>query len=83
MEELKKLIDDLRVLIEQRFADIESLITSKAKVKSPIKKKRKPNKYALYMKECLSGLKNEPGTQPEKFIRCGDKYKELKKQGRI
>ena len=79
MEEIKKTLEDLRVLIEQGFAEIKSLISTSQL--APVKKKRKAGKYALFMKGCLTELKGKPGTQPEKFIECAKRYRERKKQG--
>ena len=73
MEEIKKLINDLRTLIEQRFAEVKTLLSQSQT--TGVKKKRKLNAYQLFMKECM---KEEIGTSPERFARCVAKYREKK-----
>ena len=83
MEEIKKLIDDLRVLIEQKCDEIKSLVTASPSTRSTPSKKRKPNKYTLFMKKCIGELKNKNLMQQEKFAECAGKYRELKAQNKI
>ena len=78
MEEIKKIISDLKALVEQRFAELKTLLSQSQTVTT--KKKRKLNAYQLFMKDCL---KQETGSYPERFTKCAAKYKELKEKGEI
>ena len=72
MEEIKKLIEDLKDFIKQEFAEVKSLIQTLPS----LKKKRKPSEYQKFMSECI---KKETGLIQERFQKCVQKWKEKKK----
>ncbi len=47
---------------------------------NPPKKKRAPNKWQIFLKQCT---KEEQGSYPEKVKACSIKYKEKKKNGEL
>lgn len=48
---------------------------------NPPKKKRAPNKWQIFLKDCA---KNEPGSNyPEKVKACSVKYREKKNNGQL
>ncbi|OQX86836.1 MAG: hypothetical protein B6D55_04980 [Candidatus Omnitrophica bacterium 4484_70.2] len=73
MEEIKKLIEDLKDFIKQEFAEVKSLIQTLPSLKT---KKRKPSEYQKFMSECI---KKETGLIQERFQKCVQKWKERKK----
>ena len=74
MEEIKKLIEDLKDFIKQEFAEVKSLIQTIPSSKKA--KKRKPSEYQKFMSECI---KSETGLIQERFQKCVQKWKEKKK----
>ena len=78
LKKIEALIVDLEALVEQRFAEVLEIITRSGTKETKPKTKRKPGKYALFMKDCLKKKKSLPMAHTDKFKECAKEYQKSK-----